>query len=120
MDISQKYLSLILSDTQKQSSIGVLWKRCSENMQQIYRRTPMTKCDFNQVAKQLSRGVLRKWFSENMQQIHRRAPMTKCDFALRHGCSAVNLLHIFRATFPKNTSGRLLLDIVPEASTRRS
>ena len=28
-------------------------KRCSENKQQIYRRTPMPKCDFNEVAKQL-------------------------------------------------------------------
>ena len=28
-------------------------KRCSENMQQIYRRTPMPKCDFNKVALQL-------------------------------------------------------------------
>ena len=27
--------------------------RCSENMQQIYRRTTMQKCDFNKVAKQL-------------------------------------------------------------------
>ena len=30
---------------------SVLRKRCSENMQQIYRRTP--KCDFNKVALQL-------------------------------------------------------------------
>ena len=28
-------------------------KRCSENMQQIYRRTPMRKCDFNNVPLQL-------------------------------------------------------------------
>ena len=28
-------------------------KRCSENMQQIFRRTPMPKCDFSKVAKQL-------------------------------------------------------------------
>ena len=27
----------------------VLRKRCSENMEQIYRRTPMLKCDFNKV-----------------------------------------------------------------------
>ena len=27
--------------------------RCYENMQQIYRRTPMPKCDFNKVALQL-------------------------------------------------------------------
>ena len=32
---------------QKQPFRGVLRKRCSENMQQIYRRTPMPKCDFN-------------------------------------------------------------------------
>ena len=32
---------------QKQPSRGVLNKSCSENMQQIYRRTPMLKCDFN-------------------------------------------------------------------------
>ena len=48
--------------------------------------------------------------------------MPKCDFnkvsnfieiALRHGCSPVNLLHIFRTPFPKNTSGRLLLFLEP-------
>ena len=38
---------------QKQPSRGVLSKRCSENMQQIYRRTPMPKCDFNKIALQL-------------------------------------------------------------------
>ena len=30
---------------QKQPTRGVLRKKCSENMQQIYRRTPMAKCD---------------------------------------------------------------------------
>ena len=54
-------------------------KRCSENMHQIYKRTPMPKCDFNKVA--------------------------------LHGCSPVNLLHIFGTPFPKNTSGRLLLPV---------
>ena len=37
-----------------------------------------------------------------------------CNFiemALRHGCSPVNLLQIFRAPFPKNTSGGLLLSL---------
>ena len=55
-------------------------------MQQIYRRKPVPKCDFNKVAKQL-------YF----------------EIAHRHGCSPVNLLHIFRT--PKNTSGRLLLRV---------
>ena len=57
--------------------LGVLRKRCAENMQQIYRRTPMPKCDFYKVA----------------------------EITLRHGCSPVNLLHIFRTLFPRNISG---------------
>ena len=44
-------------------------------------------------------------------------PKTERDFLqsnfietkLRHGCSPVNLLHFFRKSFTKNTSGRLLL-----------
>ena len=31
------------------------------------------------------------------------------EIALRHGCSPVNLLHIFRTPFPRNTSEWLLL-----------
>ena len=31
----------------KQPSRGVFKKRCSENMQKIYMRAPMPKCDFN-------------------------------------------------------------------------
>ena len=34
-------------------SKGVLRKKCYENMQQIYRRTLMPKCDFNKIAEQL-------------------------------------------------------------------
>ena len=37
----------------KQLSVCLLMKRCSENMQQIYKRTPMPKCYFNKIAKQL-------------------------------------------------------------------
>ena len=35
---------------QKQPSRGVIRKRCSKNMKQIYRRTPLPQCDFNKVA----------------------------------------------------------------------
>ena len=38
---------------QKQPSRDVLRRKCSGNMQQIYRRTPMSKYDFNKVALQL-------------------------------------------------------------------
>ena len=32
------------------------------------------------------------------------------EIELRHGCSPVNLRHIFRIPFPRNASGRLLLN----------
>ena len=75
------------SPSQEQPHRGVPMKRCSENMQQVYRRTPMPKCDLNKVA-----------LLSNLIEI-----------ALRHGCSPVNLLHIFSTPFLKNTSGWLLL-----------
>ena len=33
------------------------------------------------------------------------------EITVRHGCSPVNLLHIFRTRFTKNTSERLLLTL---------
>ena len=60
------------------------------------------------IQKQPSRGVLTKRCPENMQQY---ADML-CNFieiTLLHGCSPVNLLHIFRTPFPKKTSGWMLL-----------
>ena len=46
--------------------------------------------------KQPSRGVLKKRCSEN------RCFATLFEIALRHGCSPVNLLHIFKTSFFKN------------------
>ena len=48
----QKHGESTVSSLKKQPSRGVLRKRCSENMQQIYRREPMSKRDFNKVALQ--------------------------------------------------------------------
>ena len=76
-----------MKTVQKQPPGGVLKKRYSGNIQQIYRRTPVPKCDFNKVASQLLK------------------------IALRYGCSPVNLLHIFRTPFPRNTSGWLRLTV---------
>ena len=70
-------------EEQKQPSRGVLRKSCFKNIHQIYRRTPMTKCDL------------------------------LCNFieiTLRHWCSPVNLLYILRTPFPKNTSKGLFLE----------
>ena len=49
-EVIQKQRNQSLS-IKKQSFKGVLLKRCSEYMQQIYRRTPMLKCDFHVDAK---------------------------------------------------------------------
>ena len=38
---------------QKQPFRGVLMKKCSEKLHQIYKRTPMLKCDFNKVTEEL-------------------------------------------------------------------
>ena len=68
----------------KSSPPEVFRKRLSENMQQIYMRTPMPKCDL------------------------------LCSFietALWHGCFPVNLQQVFRTPFPQNTFGGLLFYI---------
>ena len=41
---------MLNKNLQKHSPIGVHQNSCSTNMQQIYRKTPMWKCDFNKVA----------------------------------------------------------------------
>ena len=61
------------------------YKKCSENTQQIIREHPC-----------------RSAISINLQR-------NFIEIVLRHGRSPVNLLHISRTSFPKNTSGRLLL-----------
>ena len=48
---------------QKQSPKDVLSKRCSENMLQIYRRTPTPKCGFNKVALELYWNHSSTWVS---------------------------------------------------------
>ena len=44
--------NILNSFFQKQPSRGAFKKKGSENMQQIYRRTPMPKCNFNKVVQQ--------------------------------------------------------------------
>ena len=46
-------LQCLVGTATEQPPRGVPRKRCSENMQQICRRTPMPKCNFNKVANQL-------------------------------------------------------------------
>ena len=46
---------------QKQPTRGVPRKKCSENMQQIYRRTLMPKCNFNRVSRQFYKNHTLAW-----------------------------------------------------------
>ena len=64
-------------------------------MQQIYRRTPMSKCDFNKVAIKVSIKVAKQLYSNRTS-----AWVFSCK-----------LLHIFRTPFPRSNSGWLLLCI---------
>ena len=47
------------------------------------------------------------------------------EITLQHGCSSVNLLHVFRTAFLKNTSGQLILvlllvfTVIPKYKTSR-
>ena len=40
------------------------------------------------------------------------------EITLLHECSPVNLLHIYRTPYLKNTSGRLLLKTITETSEK--
>ena len=77
--------------TQKQPSRGVLKERCSGNIQKV---TPMPKCDFNVTSIKLLCNLLCIFIEITLRD---------------DGCSQVNLQHISRTPFSKNTSGWLLL-----------
>ena len=86
-DISQKprFTSIAINHTQKQPPRGVLKKRCSEIMQQIFKRTPMLKCDFNEVAIEIALGMvvpllICSIFSE---QLFPRTPLGGCFWHLQ-------------------------------------
>ena len=93
-----RYFSIICnilwSSIQKQPPRGVLKKRCSENMQKF-------------TGEHLSPSVNSIKLQSNFIEI-----------TLRHGWCPVNLLHIFRTPFPRNTSGWLLLSVGEIFSSR--
>ena len=87
----------------RSSSLG---KGVLENIQQIYKRTPMPKCDFNKVTLQLYWNHISAWGNF-------------IEITFQHGCSPVNLLHIFRRPFSKNTFGWLLLEVKTNCMLQR-
>ena len=79
-------------------------------------------CDLD-LQKQPSRGVLIKNVLKICSKFTEEHPcrstislkfQSNCiEITLRHECSPVNLLHIFKTRFPRSTSGGLLLDLMP-------
>ena len=67
-------------------------------------KTETTKCRSSHPEVFLVKGVL-----EISSKFTGEHPCRNVEITLRHGYSPVNLLHIFRTHFTKNTSGRLLL-----------
>ena len=64
-------------------------------------------CDFHR--EQWSEAAVQRCCKFTEEHPCRSAISISC-FALQHGCSPVNLLHIFRTLFPENTSWRLLFN----------
>ena len=94
----------------KQKSLGVEIGRnlnFDDHVPSLYKKAG------RKLQKQPTRGVLGKTIREICSQFtgehHCRSVIS--EIALRHGCSPLSLLHIFRTPFPKNTSGRLLLKL---------
>ena len=124
---------LINRNSCKSANLNQQWNRCyATNISKLYKNffakgqrwvnlvffinsfppCRLSKVSLNKILKfylqkQPPRGVLRKRCFGNMQQIYRRTHMPK--ITLWHWYSPVNLRHIFRTPFPKNTAGRLLL-----------
>ena len=65
--------------------------------------------------KLLGKGVRKIWIKLTGEHRYRSGISIKLqrnfiEITIRQRCSPVNLLHIFRTPFPKNTSGGLLLE----------
>ena len=81
--------------------------------------TETATCTYTEAATQRcsqERGVLKTCSKFTGEHSCRSAISIKLEsnfteMTLRHGCSPINLLHIFRTSFPRNTSGQLLLHI---------
>ena len=100
----QKFNSVspTLSSSLSFSYIGLLYLRTLKGILTDKKK----KCFKKYCQKQPCRGVLKKRCS-GVISINFQSNFI--EITLRHGCSPVNFLHIFRTPFPKNTPRRLLL-----------
>ena len=86
-----------------------------------FRKTSITRFRSSHPEVFLGRSVLKicsKFIGEHpcRSAISIKLQSNFIEITLRHGCSPVNLLHIFRKPFPKNTSVGLLLKVTNMSS----
>ena len=86
--VTSQFNLAIPAANHKQPSRGLLRKKRSENMQQIYRRTPMPKCNFNKVAQCTLVWVFSCKFCIFSERFFLRRPLDGC---LRCLCFSANV-----------------------------
>ena len=89
---------------QKQPPRDVRKKRCSENMQQIYRRTPMPKCDFIKVALQFYWNRTPAWVFSC-----RFAVFFQDTFSKEHLWVAASVFYLKASPYKRNCADSLRL-----------
>ena len=73
-----------MSNCQKKPSLGLLMKRCSDNMQQIYRRTFMLKCCKATLLKShFGMGVLLQMCCIFSEHLFLRIPLDGCFWTVK-------------------------------------
>ena len=100
-----------ISEIQKQPSKRLLIKSCCENMQQIYRRTPMQKCYFNKIAVQLHWNHTSAWvFSCKF------AAYFLCRYAYLKGDCKINRSNVIKQDYILDVSWGILFSTVVYSS----
>ena len=97
LNTSRQFVYSVQKNTFHRTNIEVAIQRCSQEKDALSKFTAERPC----------RSVISKTLLCNVIEI-----------TLWHGCSAVNLLHIFRTPLLKDTSGWLFLEIVKQRPFR--
>ena len=97
---------------QKQPSVGVLIKRCSENILQVYRRTLRQKCNFNKVQSNFVEITLNCCIF--LEHLFLRTPLDGCFCILSQCCFKISnkytTVHYDQTFLSAYTSKKMLLN----------
>ena len=119
--IQKRALQLLCNDLE--NNYSQLLDKAKENTMSIVRLRCLCRSSPSEVL--LGKGVLKiciKFTGERpcRSEISIKLQSNFIEIALRHGCSPVNLMHIFRTPFRKNTSGWLHLSLFRNIQDNKS